>query len=63
KQHYELNNYFHSKSELKFKECLIRDKIKQDYAEENKIDLLIIPYNQILNIEALVVDFYRKNEN
>ena len=51
RQHYEFNIFFHSRTS--HEEFLIRDKIKQEYAKENKIDLLIIPYNEIHNIKPL----------
>ncbi len=55
-QHYKFNSFFHSRTN--HEECLIRDKIKLDYAKENKIDLLIIPYNEKHNIEPLLIGFF-----
>ncbi|MFK7002047.1 hypothetical protein V3470_13705 [Flavobacterium oreochromis] len=59
-QHYKLNKFFHSKSKIKYKEYLTRDKIKEEYAKSNNIDLLIIPYYEIFNIELLINDFIKK---
>lgn len=57
-QHYKFNSFFNSGNS--HEECLIRDKIKQEYAKGNKIDLLIIPYNEINNIEPLLIDFIKR---
>ncbi len=57
-QHYKSINFFGSESN--FEKILIRDKIKQDYACANNIELLIIPYTETMNIESLVSNFIQK---
>ena len=55
RQHYNYISFFHKKNGRE--ESIVRDKIKIDYAELNKIDLLVIPYTEIDNIEEIIIDF------
>lgn len=55
RQHFDYISFFHKKNGRN--ESLLRDKIKQDYACANNIELLIIPYTDTINIEALVSNF------
>jgi uncharacterized protein YcgL (UPF0745 family) len=57
-QHYMYKHFFHKKNGRE--ESIVRDKIKLDYAIVNKIDLLVIPYTEIDNIEPLLIDFLDK---
>ena len=59
KQHFEpvrFGGISQEKSEEAFKETKIRDKIKNEFCEENGFKLLRIPYTETA-IEAIVRDF------
>ena len=55
RQHYNYISFFHKKNGRE--ESIVRDKIKIDYAELNKIDLLVIPYTLQEDIEKLLIKF------
>lgn len=54
-QHYKPVNF--GGSNCNFEVNKERDKIKEDYAFKNNIELLIIPFDQISNAEKLVIEF------
>lgn len=51
-QHYESINYGKNKTDLDYQKRM--DKIKMEYAENNNIPFLEIPYNKIASVEELV---------
>lgn len=52
-QHYEFPNYWH-KTEEEFKRNQLSDDFKEQYALENNIRLIIIPYTQNNNLEKYI---------
>lgn len=63
-QHFKEVPYFQNKeNKNKFNEMKVRDVIKQKYAEDNGINILIIDFNQIDKIEELINDFIEKVKN
>lgn len=44
-QHYKFSKFFHG-SEKEFQNSLLRDKIKQDWAHQNDIVYITLPYNK-----------------
>lgn len=58
-QHYKAIPFFNKNN--KYQSAIIRDEIKLNYAETKNIKLLIIPFNQIANIEQLIREFINKN--
>jgi DNA-directed RNA polymerase subunit RPC12/RpoP len=59
--HYEPIKYFGGIK--RFKETVLRDKIKFDYCKKNNIPLLIIPYWELKNIDSILNDFLPKFKN
>ena len=56
KQHYEHNHFFVSKKG--FEELKLRDKIKNEYCRDNNINLIVIRYDE--NIELVLDDVFNK---
>ena len=54
KQHYEFNKYFH-KIEQNFIKQQQRDDLKEQFAAENNIKLIIIPYTENDNLEKFIL--------
>ena len=59
-QHFKSNCYIgkYKTTKKDLKETIFKDKIKNDYAKQNKIKLLRIKYNQIGNIDDLLTDVF-----
>jgi len=56
KQHYEYTSHFHS-SEDKFVQQVVRDEIKKDLCDENRVTLIIVPYTiQKENLTSYILD-------
>ena len=58
-QHYKAIPFFNKNN--KFEELKIRDEVKLNYAITKNIKLLIIPFNQIDNIDELIGKFINEN--
>ncbi len=58
-QHYESISYFGGIEA--FKRLKINDKIKNDYCEDNYINLIRIKYNEIDDIEKIITPFIKKS--
>lgn len=58
-QHYEMNNYFH-KTEEQFKSSLIKDKIRNEFCENNNINLLRIRYDDKVDTDEDLIILLKK---
>ena len=65
KQHFEPVNFGGTMENaiIKLEETKKRDKLKDDYCNDNGYLLLRIPYTEYENIEKSVVEFIRDNTN
>ncbi|XZH99805.1 hypothetical protein ACSXEK_16500 (plasmid) [Clostridium perfringens] len=57
-QHFEVNGYFGGEKE--FKDIKIRDKIKNNYCEDNGINLLRIPYWELDSVEDILDEEFER---
>lgn len=58
-QHYEKIDYWQNEDD--FKKQLQRDDFKEQYAAENNIQLIIIPYTESSNIKTYILNLVEKN--
>jgi very-short-patch-repair endonuclease len=61
-QHYIRNSFFH-KSDTDFINQVERDKMKKEYCIENNINLIEIPYQQLFNIEKIILQHIQNAGN
>ena len=60
-QHF--NKFRFEKDDTKLNERLLKDKIKNDYCKDNKINLIRIPYFEFKNIESIIGDIIKGDSN